>query len=383
MGIISTPYEVKPYDKERWVLQIDSGYYIISKRAKELLEILTLVDDLDSARKLSNKRFFHDFTTDEFTVFYKKVFERIPIDGSALNEPRERQKSYINFQVKIMGAENAKRLAFPFQLLFSPKLFWVLFCVLVVLSIVFLPLFQQQNTKDFPIFSFVIFYFISAVFHEIGHIAACSRFTGKNGEMGLGIYLIFPVFYSDISSIWMANKQLKAIANLAGVYMQFIFAAVVLLLNWFIFSWQYTELFVSLLLTLCFIQLIPFIRSDGYWLLSDLTGTHNLHRESRRTALGLLKRNETQFKITTKNVFLLIYGFLNLLIFGYFIFYQLIFKFGEIIGYPKELFIGIRSIIQEPNSDKLLSLFKPMIILFYFIVINYGIRYSKKIVNYF
>jgi len=36
----------------------------------------------------------------------------------------------------------------------------------------------------------------------------------------------------------------------------------------------------KIIIYLCFVQLLPFIRSDGYWLLSDLSGVSNLLEKS-------------------------------------------------------------------------------------------------------
>ncbi len=55
----------------------------------------------------------------------------------------------------------------------------------------------------------IILYLISLLAHEFGHITACYRFDTKPRKVGIGLYLIIPVLYSDLSQTWTLSKKTK------------------------------------------------------------------------------------------------------------------------------------------------------------------------------
>lgn len=163
--------------------------------------------------------------------------------------------------------------------------------------------------------------YVSIFVHEFGHIAACSRFGIRHGGVGFGFYLfLFPVLYADVTNIWQANRELRIITNLGGIYSQLLYAG---LLTVGYMLTQYAPLLVAALATTAAAlwQFNPFVRHDGYWLLSDLTNTPNLlQKASQVTRRGLSRQGlrqvmETKGKVLlNKRIFLFLYGLANPLI---------------------------------------------------------------------
>lgn len=60
---------------------------------------------------------------------------------------------------------------------------------------------------------------------------------------------------------------------------------------------------------------IPFIRLDGYWILSFIVDIDNLYKKSLRKIRYIQKENKFQ---GWKDYFILIYGVLNILVLSYF-----------------------------------------------------------------
>ena len=83
-------------------------------------------------------------------------------------------------------------------------------------------------------------------------------------------------------------------------------------------------------------QLLPFIRSDGYWVFSDFTGIYNLKKKSRDTIFGFL--NHKKVSKSNKTLILIIYGLIDYgLVFFYI--YTLIFKnWTQFINFPNKFF---------------------------------------------
>ncbi len=117
---------------------------------------------------------------------------------------------------------------------------------------------------------------VSAGFHEIGHAAACRYAGATPGGMGVGLYLVWPAFYTDVTDAYRLPKRDRLRVDLGGIY----FNAVVSVLTvgvWL--AWRHDALLLLVALQLLMIvkNLSPVIRSDGYHILSDLTGVPDLY----------------------------------------------------------------------------------------------------------
>ena len=81
--------------------------------------------------------------------------------------------------------------------------------------------------------------------------------------------------FSDVSECWRLTKHKRIIVDLGGIYFQIIFANICLLI-YLVLSvpdFLYATLFS---LSIGLINLNPFIKMDGYWLLSDILDIKNL-----------------------------------------------------------------------------------------------------------
>jgi putative peptide zinc metalloprotease protein len=145
--------------------------------------------------------------------------------------------------------------------------------------------------------------------------------------MGVGIYLVYPVFYTDITSSYSLGKGARLRADLGGFYFNVIFQLVALGL--FALTGQEFFLVVVMLLDIEILyQMLPFVRMDGYWILADLTGIPDFFTRMGATLRGLLpggkgkKEEMAPLKPTARLVFLLytivVVPLLALLIFGAF-----------------------------------------------------------------
>jgi putative peptide zinc metalloprotease protein len=118
---------------------------------------------------------------------------------------------------------------------------------------------------------------VSLVLHEFGHASACRAFGAKEGEIGFAIYLVFPVFYCDVTDAWKLSRRERAALDLAGLYMQGLFAALMLAI--YLASGRDLFLWTFLAISASYIpNLNPFLKMDGYWFLSDMLGVANLSR---------------------------------------------------------------------------------------------------------
>ena len=69
---------------------------------------------------------------------------------------------------------------------------------------------------------------LSAAFHEIGHAAACRYGGARPGRMGVGLYLVWPAFYTDVTDSYRLGRGGRLRVDLGGLYFNAIFAVATL-----------------------------------------------------------------------------------------------------------------------------------------------------------
>lgn len=142
----------------------------------------------------------------------------------------------------------------------------------------------DMATVSWPLLYTIIL--VSIFFHELGHLAACHRWGAPHGPLGFGLYFFNPVFYVDVTAAWRLNRFQRAAVDAGGMYIQLLFAPLCLALFWA--TGDLTYLLAIMVIDLILVgNLEPFMKLDGYWLLSDLTGVPNLHARTGEAAKRL------------------------------------------------------------------------------------------------
>jgi putative peptide zinc metalloprotease protein len=206
-------------------------------------------------------------------------------------------------------------LARPDRLLsrLTPKLNWLVSPLsMVILSILCLggallawrqsELFFQTFVDSLTLSGLVSFAFALAMaktLHEAGHAFVATHYGVRVAHMGVAFLVLWPMLYTDTSESWRLRdhrQRLKIAA--AGMSVEMLLAGLSLL------GWALTPpgalrsaffylATTSLVMTLA-LNISPFMRFDGYYVLSDALDMPNLHERSgalaktwvRRTFLG-------------------------------------------------------------------------------------------------
>ena len=94
--------------------------------------------------------------------------------------------------------------------------------------------------------------------------------------MGVGVYLVWPAFYTDVTDAYRLDRRGRLRTDLGGVYFNAIFAllAGAALLRDAARRRCCSLVFVQHVIVLQ--QLLPLLRFDGYYVLSDLTGVPDM-----------------------------------------------------------------------------------------------------------
>jgi len=111
----------------------------------------------------------------------------------------------------------------------------------------------------------------SGIFHEFGHAAALRYGGGQVRGMGVGLYVIYPTFYTDTTDAYRLGRWARLRTDLGGIYFHLLFGLA--LIGLYFVTGQ--ELLLAVVLVISgdiLYQLIPYLRLDGYWALTDLAG---------------------------------------------------------------------------------------------------------------
>jgi putative peptide zinc metalloprotease protein len=122
--------------------------------------------------------------------------------------------------------------------------------------------------------------FVSFVFHEFGHAAACRYGGAKPGVIGVGIYLVWPALYTDVTDAYRLSRAGRLRTDLGGVYFNAVFVLGATGL-WLLTGSDLLVVAVVLIHLEALQQLIPIVRLDGYYILSDLAGVPDLFSRMR------------------------------------------------------------------------------------------------------
>ena len=128
---------------------------------------------------------------------------------------------------------------------------------------------------------------VSAAFHECGHATACRYGGAKPGVMGAGIYIVWPAFYTDVTDAYRLSKAGRLRTDLGGVYFNVIFSLITAGV-YFLTGFEWLLILIVLQHVEILHQFLPFLRLDGYYIISDLTGVPDMFARIRPTLRSLI-----------------------------------------------------------------------------------------------
>ena len=136
---------------------------------------------------------------------------------------------------------------------------------------------------------FLLVMMFTKICHETGHALIAKKHGVSVPTMGMAFIVFWPVLYTDASLSWkVADRKARMQIDAAGIVAELAIAAVALFLWNFLPEGPLKGAMLMLatvnLAGTLFINLNPFMKFDGYHLLGDALGIHNLHGQ----ASGLL-----------------------------------------------------------------------------------------------
>jgi putative peptide zinc metalloprotease protein len=207
--------------------------------------------------------------------------------------PRRNPLLALRFKMVVTSPRATRLLSAPFAFLFHPWIVWpVAACFALVTAWLLLLEGVGSATADAfdkPALLLLVFALAvaSAGFHELGHAAACRYGGATPGAMGMGLYLVWPAFYTDVTDAYRLPRRDRLRVDLGGVYFNAL-VAVATAGVWLAWRRDGLLLLIALQLLMIVKNLSPVLRSDGYHVLADATGIPDLYAHLGPTLRRLL-----------------------------------------------------------------------------------------------
>ncbi|HSD13889.1 MAG TPA: hypothetical protein VLB74_04515 [Flavobacterium sp.] len=335
--------------------------------SREVLDIIGLIDEKKNIQEINailKKNNIH-LTDEELSdIIYNKLSRLTTLKQTVDKNPNH----YLYFNFTIINEKYVKKIASLLAFIFKNRNFVIFsFLFFIVLSTILLFNYNQtftittQNILMVPLIMLVTLFL-----HEIGHATACYSYGAKNGDIGFGFYLLTPVMYADVTDVWKLPRKERVIVDIAGLYMEGLLITILTVIHWLTKS-EILIYAVIIIIINTFINLNPFLRFDGYWILSDITNIYNLKSVSNKRLIELIKCKN--LKIRTKDLFLILYAALSFLFLLWFIFYVSYYRFMDLIHFPKNCYTYLSEwVVNQKSSVSFLQISIP--IGFYYLIIS-------------
>ncbi|MFC4236914.1 HlyD family efflux transporter periplasmic adaptor subunit [Thalassospira xianhensis] len=146
------------------------------------------------------------------------------------------------------------------------------------------------------IISFAIALIVAKTLHELGHALVATRLGLRVAHMGVAFVVLWPMLYTDTSETWKLRspKQRLAISS-AGILTELALAGLATF-GWAICEDGATRNALLYLATTSWVlslalNVSPFMRFDGYFILSDILDFPNLHERASAIAQVTMRRS--------------------------------------------------------------------------------------------
>jgi len=224
-------------------------------------------------------------------------------DGSSPEMTRSDPMLALKFRAALIPENVSRALTTIFRPLFWPPVIVAVLGALAVLDgwLFFVHGVGQSSRQLLyqPAWLLVVFGLIvvSAAFHETGHATACRYGGAKPGVMGAGLYIVWPAFYTDVTDAYRLSRAGRLRTDLGGVYFNVVFSLVTAAAY---FATGFEPLLVVIVLQHMEIvhQFLPFLRLDGYYIVSDLTGVPDMFARIKPTLRSLVPGRDPEPAVT-------------------------------------------------------------------------------------
>lgn len=293
-----------------WVVfdPIQNRFFRITYEMFQLLSLWNVSHTVGNLLRSVNARLVERLSVDDLGTVVRMLEHNLllvePTRGAwrALHQKAQPRHSwfmrlihnYLFFKIPLVRPEPFIHTTWPYVAFLFSRVFWWISAVTGLVGIYLVSRQWDAFVGTFPfVFSLegAAISILSVIFikclHELGHAYVAHRFGCRIPTMGIAFMVMMPLLYTDVSDAWKLKSRWQRLRiDSAGMLVELTVAAYALLawafvpdgpLRSAIFVLAATGVVLSLL-----VNLNPFMRFDGYYILADLLGVENLQPRSFR-----------------------------------------------------------------------------------------------------
>ena len=379
-----------PFDNDSYLVSQEKYNYEINvnKQTYEILQLVTGKNTLEDIATIFNTKNSYNITAEIVNqLLYNKLSKYGIVENKNVVVQPLSRASYLKLSTIIIPGKFVNKMANLFTSLFNTFTLTTITVVTLLFSlIVGVNHYQllEPYINDLSEVSFLFLLPITLIgigIHELGHASAAKYYGINSRGIGFGFYLFTPVFFADVTKTWRLTPRQRVIIDLAGIYFELIYISFLLIL--FIITQEINLLIVSFILFSSIIySLDPFLRTDGYWVVSDGLQIPNLRKQSlvklKLFFKNLMKKSNVTF--TKKDWFLVIYAVTSLSFIVFFVMGLLIWNSNSVLYFPINLYHFVKDILTGEMNDwsleNLTTITLPLV--FYYLLISITYKSLKK-----
>lgn len=165
--------------------------------------------------------------------------------------------------------------------------------------------------------------------HEMSHTAVCKYFGGSVREVGIMLFYFTPVIYCDVSDVYLfKEKYKKVLVTSAGIISQLVLSSIAIVINYLLGYFNNSSdilfYYAVSMIGISIFNLIPFVKLDGYWILSHALGIDNLRSKSIKYFINMFFTKNIEVYESKEKAILFSFGLCSIifapLFWGYSIF---------------------------------------------------------------
>jgi putative peptide zinc metalloprotease protein len=286
-GFREAPYLVRLSSGQ--IVQLTRLLYLVAAAADGTRDLAAIAEHVSD-------EFGRRLTADHVAYLFERKLRPLGVlAGPSENAPAPVARAPLALTVRaaVVPAEIVRPLAALFRVAFRPTFVGAALALLVVFDVW---LFGNHGLGAavreilvHPALLLLVFALViaSAAFHELGHAAACRYGGALPGAIGAGLYYVWPAFYTNVTDAYRLDRRGRLRTDLGGIYFNILFILVTAAL-YFRTGFEPLLVFVAVQHLQILGQFMPWVRLDGYYVLTDLTGVPDILSRIKPVLLSLV-----------------------------------------------------------------------------------------------
>jgi putative peptide zinc metalloprotease protein len=314
----------------------EQEYLIILKNERKFKissTLYTIIQYMDGTKSVNeivdnvNEHYFLNISEEDVM----RVIREYLVPNGILNDEEYEEKSSMNCKL-VVSHKICSSLNKLFSIFFSKTLLFIITGATLFTHMIFYYHFftLKANLVEISGFIYLKIYFlhlVSIFFHELGHSSACHYYNVNYGDIGVRFHHTIPYFMVNVDDSWILKRTDRVFVDAGGIYFQSIVSAFLIFLH--VLNCEDFLMYGVFAINMNMLNnLLPYLRSDGYWILSDIFGIPNL---STRWKSHSVNTPQYRYSSNAKKKIFCVRLFFSLV----FIFYHLGFLYAVIVLIPR------------------------------------------------